>query len=336
MDNNQSDGSGLIDLELMTGVSASAAPADPDNESTASDAAETAGNLIAAQVQSGSVEIEPGTGLVKAKGKGKAKSSVLPPDPVSKAIHQIENLSADDARKKADELMDGTEFSTFQLGGVFSQVNHKKYFAEYGFNGFKGWVETTYGIQYRKAMYLVQIYDAVRDHDINWDQIKHLGWTKLKTLLNPNSNLITAENLPEWVKKAENMTVLQLESAVKSSKGTSAGEQASEQDMNATTKITFAAHADQKETIRSALEKAKELSGTSSDTVALEMIATEFLGKPAQAVQSIAPGVVASSVTQIVNKVEPEAFKQVGYMAVLEAFEQAFPDIELSVTLPSS
>jgi hypothetical protein len=272
--------------------------------------------------------VVPGTDLV-VPGKGKkGKGQVLPPDLISQAAYNIEKLNAEQAMKMADVLMDGTEFSTFQLGGVFSVVNSKKYFADYGHADFKSWVENAFGIKYRKAMYLQQIYEQVLELNLTWAKIKHLGWTKLKTLLSPNLNLITADNLDEWVKKAEMMTVLQLENAVSAKK--SGNDTAIEQDGNPTTKVSFALHADQKETIRAALEKAKEISGTGSDTVALEMIATDFLGKPAPVQSSATP---ASTGAFVIDLPGPITDSQ---MEALEIFEKAFPDIELEVKIPQA
>jgi hypothetical protein len=94
--------------------------------------------------------------------------------------------------------------------------------------------------------------------------------------------------------------------------------------------MTFKLHGDQKDVIRAALEKAKEIGDTQNDTVALEYIATQFLAPP-----SIQPAAQSVAVVQVDGQSMPEVFKQAGYMAVLEAFEAAFPDIELSVNIPN-
>ncbi len=258
----------------------------------------------------------------------KKKVAVIPPDPIGQATHNIENLDAEQARKMAHDLLDGAEFSSFQLGGVLLQVIEKKHYTKYGFADFKSFVDAEFGFKYRTAMYLVQIYNEVLEYKLDWDSIKHIGWTKLKTLLNPNLNLITAENVGQWIKKAEGMTVKQLEEAVK---GASSGTQ------NATghdpgkdiTTMTFKLHGDQKAVIRAALEKAKEIGDTQYDTVALEYIATQFLATP-----SVQPAAQPAAVVQVEGHSMLEVFKQAGYMAVLEAFEAAFPDIELSVEIP--
>ena len=277
-----------------------------------------------------------GKALTTAKDKkATQKQQILLADPISKAANTIENLTAEAALKMAVELVDGTEFSTFQLGGVFAKVNSSKYFLDYGHPDFKSWVEQAHGMKYRKAMYLISIYETLLGMALPWDKVKGLGWTKLKTMLNPNLNLLTAENVDEWVDKAKNMTVLQLESAVTANSKDQDGS-ATEQDAGKTvTTMTFKLHADQKELIREALEKAKATSGTTYDTVALEQVAMEFLGKP------IAPPASKPVEGQVFMKMETGAdvkslaamFKATGYELVLEAFGEAFPSITLDVLL---
>lgn len=270
-----------------------------------------------------------------AKGK-KSGTTFLPPDIISQAAHVIENLDAQGAFAMANELLDGSEFNTFKLGGVLLRVNSEKYFTTIGNEGkgyesFKEFVEIEYGFKYRKAMYLVEIYSAVIELNLTWDKIKHIGWTKLKTLLNSNLNLVTAENIDGWIKKAEGMTVLQLESAVKGA--TSNNGQAIENDPGKeVTTMTFKLHPDQKDVLRTALEKAKEQGGFDTDTVALEMIATQFLGSPGFTTSTVSAEPVAATTFDGVSMAE--TFATLGYAKVLEFFEQAFPTIELSVSIP--
>ena len=277
---------------------------------------------------------------VAPKKSKKGKTDVLPPDQLSTVISDIEKLTAADALALANKLTDGGDFDTFKLGGVFSVVLMKKYFAEYGFKDFHSWVESAYGIKYRKAMYLAGIYDQVVELDLNWDQIKYVGWTKLKTLLNPALNLITAENVGEWIKKAEGMTVLQLEGAVSQKKLGTDGN-AEENDGSKVTTMTFKLHPDQKDLVRNAIEKAKDVSGAEGDTKALEYMAAEFMGKPVpvnlntQATDTSALGGSVTGADLGDTSALTAAFKKLGYGPVLEAFEAAFPDVELSVTLPS-
>jgi hypothetical protein len=93
--------------------------------------------------------------------KKSKKAAVIPPDPIGQATHTIENLDAEQARRTAHDLLDGAEFSKFQLGGVLLQVIEKKHYTKYGSADFKSFVDAEFGFKYRTAMYLVQIYNQV-------------------------------------------------------------------------------------------------------------------------------------------------------------------------------
>jgi hypothetical protein len=334
-----------VDLALMQGNVPSSAPFDMgeasqhEGSAEASNSSDENSETVKAVALLEKLTAKPD----KTKKPSKSKSvsgEVLPSDIIASAAHEIENLTSKGALVMANDLMDGTELGTFKLGGVLAQINTNKFFTEYGFASHKEFVEGSLSISYRVALYMQEIYEQVIHLGLTWDAIKHVGWTKLKTLLAPKANLITSENVDEWIKKAEGMTVLQLESAVKGAKAN--GGEAVEQDASKeVTVMSFKLHADQKDLIRTALEKAKEISGTSVDAVALECIASQFLGTPgfsksdaskSDASKSDAPEQKVSIVVD--GKPLPDVFTEVGYEVVLGAFEQAFPKIGLDVTIP--
>ena len=74
---------------------------------------------------------------------------------------------------------------------------------------------------------------------------------------------------------------------------------------------SFKVHEDQKATIDTALAKAKEQSGTTVDTAALEFICLDYLGG-----QSL-----------------PQKLKSIGIEAALEALEKAFPNANIEVEI---
>jgi hypothetical protein len=322
------DGMTNSDPETQTALSLLGAHVDEklaEENSGCETPAETDASAVTAQPTLFDEATPPTTTKAVAKSKKKTDGTIIPPDPISQASHQIENLTASAARKMAAELVEAGEFELFRLGGVFSVVNNSKFFLEYGFQDFKAWVEAEHGIKYRKAHYLAAIYEYVIEFKLDWAKIQKLGWTKLKTLLNPATQLVTQANMDEWIEKAENMTVLQLEDYIKAK--TSDGQNAIETDAGKTvTTLTFKLHTDQKETIREALEKAKEMSGTQVDTVALQLIATEFLGKPS------AHQAPPASQTSVIDY--PVAFKAMGIMSVLEILDKAFPDVKIAVEMP--
>lgn len=238
-------------------------------------------------------------------------------DLIVKTAHEVENLKEDKAFKMVPQLLDNIDHDYFVLGGVLSVIQAQGWYMDKGFENFRAFVEGECGIAYRKAMYLVQIYNGLVASGVKWEDVKHLGWTKLKEL----SAILSPENVDEWVGIAESMTVLQLQEHIaKQSAGTSeAGTSDAATESKKTTTMTFKLHEDQKATIREALDKVKHETGTDSDTVALEHMALDYLGgdHKLKAVPTLAELMKGKSVEE-----------------VLEAVGEVFPDLEMEVSIP--
>jgi len=92
---------------------------------------------------------------------------------------------------------------------VLKLISENSWFESYV--DFHQFVFDKYGMQARKAYYLIAIYTDLVTKQIAWEKVKHLGWTKLKEL----APILTPENTDEWVAKAEKLTVMELIAALK-------------------------------------------------------------------------------------------------------------------------
>lgn len=238
-------------------------------------------------------------------------------DLIVKTAHEIENLKEEKAFKLVPQLLNNIDHDYFKLGGVLSVIQSQGWYMDKNYENFRAFVESECGIQYRKAMYLIQIYNGLVESGVQWEQVKHLGWTKLKEL----SAILTPDNVDEWVGVAENMTVLQLQDHIKAqTAGTSvAGDAPETAEATKTTTMTFKLHEDQKQTVREALDKAKHESGTEFDAVALEQIALDFLGGESK----------LKKIPTLKELMQGKSAEE-----VLEAFGEVFPDVTLEATLP--
>lgn len=238
-------------------------------------------------------------------------------DLIVKTAHEVENLKEDKALALVPKLMDTIDHDYFKLGGVLSVIQAQGWYMDKGFENFRGYVEGECGMAYRKAMYLIQIYNGLVASGVKWEDVKHLGWTKLKEL----SSILSPDNVAEWVGIAENMTVIQLQEYIsKQTAGTTeAGAKESAAESKKTTTMTFKVHEDQKATIREALDKVKHETGTESDTVALEHMALDYLGgdHKLKAVPTLSELMKGKTVEE-----------------VLTAVGEVFPDLEMTVTVP--
>jgi len=238
-------------------------------------------------------------------------------DLIVKTASEMAHIKSDKAFALVPKLLDTIEHDYFRLGGVLSAIQAGGWFMDKGHETFRSFVEAEAGVEYRKGMYLIEIYNGLVESGVAWDQVKHLGWTKLAAL----AKILSPENVDAWVEVADGLTVLQLKEHIKeSTKGESStmSPEVSEKSSSTTT-MTFKLHADQKATVREALDKAKHESGTEFDSVALEAMALDFLGGESKlkTMPSLA-----------------ELMKGKSAEEVLEAFGEVFPDVVLEATLP--
>lgn len=242
--------------------------------------------------------------------------TIVEDDLIVKTAHEVENLKEEKAFKLVPQLLNTIDHDYFRLGGVLARIQEQGWYMDKGYENFRAFVEGECGIMYRKAMYLIEIYNGLVESGVQWEQVKHLGWTKLKEL----SKHLTPENVTEWVGLAENMTVLQLQETIKQKlAGTSTASEVTESEAKKTTTMTFKLHEDQKQTVREALDKCKHETGTEVDSVALEHICIDFLGGESKlkAIPSLA-----------------EMMKGKSAEEVLTVFGEVFPDVEIQATLP--
>jgi hypothetical protein len=279
------------------------------------------GETVSAEVEQPAPEpaTKPSTAVAttkpkKAQAPAKALTGeVLPPDDLSDMVHEIENLKEKDAKGLVNQLAMAADEMEFKLGGVLSVIQANGWFGPY--DSFKEYVEGEHPLSYRKAAYCIRIYNDITESKVPWEKVKHLGWSKLKDV----AQVMTVDNVDQWVEAAEKHTTMQLADMVSTAKkqASSSSTPAQLEGPSATTVVTmtFKVHEDQKKTIDAALAKAKEQSQTDVNTVALEHICLDFLGG------GKSPKLDAT-------------MKKAGLEKVFEAFESAFPDTKISVELP--
>jgi hypothetical protein len=170
--------------------------------------------------------------LAKSSSKKTNKTATAQTDTLVETAHLIENLDQESAIKMADDLIDKSGYDEFVFGGVIAKIQENGWFE--GYDNLKVMIEQKYDMKYRKALYLVDNYRNVIDNQIPWEAVKDLGWTKLNKI----GNIITADNVGEWVEKAKSMTVLQLDAAVRAYKLAMEGGSDSEEGGTMTSTVT--------------------------------------------------------------------------------------------------
>src|SRR5262249_17323621 len=196
-------------------------------------------------------------------------------DPIFKFASQIENKARTEVEEIVKNLSNARAFGRFQLGGAIERLRAlfdkaKSEFA--GHKNFREYVEAVLGIRYSNAMRAAEIYRKLLDLGIPWSSFENIGWTKVLILL----DVVTKDNVQQWVAQAKAMNFPSLKALVKAEK--QKGKPGTEQGPKTITSKTFQLHEDQKEVVNAALEKIKDETGTTVDTVALEYLAQSYLG----------------------------------------------------------
>lgn len=203
---------------------------------------------------------------------------VHPPDILQDAAHVIENIKSEDAALTMfHELTDDHGMNAFKRGGVLQKFREEHWYR--GHKTFKELVENEFAITVRTAQYLISVYNLLLDAEIPWEQVQEVGWTKLRLL----PGKVALEAVPGWLEKAKSMSARELGEAVRQSLVDGAGAQGG--SGAPTTVLTFKPHPDQLEIIQLALARAKEVSGTTYDTVALYYACLEYVSGPPKPVK---------------------------------------------------
>jgi hypothetical protein len=240
------------------------------------------------------------------------KEDVQSVDIIVQTAKEIGALDKASAIEIVPSLMESVDFSYFKLGGVLSAIQDNGWW-EGSAPTFKAFIQDSFGLHYRKAMYLINIYNGLVEANIPWDKVSGLGWTKLKEL----ADILTTENVDWWVAQAESLSTLNLIEAVKAAKsvGLSADGTTAPEVAGVST-ITFKVHPDQKETIQQAIAQALEEANTEFKGVALEALCMNYL----------AGGTTKKVPTpSLISIMEASTLED-----VFDAFEVVFPEVDIT------
>ncbi len=263
---------------------------------------------------------------------------MLDPDPLSEAAHKIENLvDENSAVTQIRELIEDSCFNYFKIGGVLQVIREEKWLLEHP--TFAALCEEEFSFSKRKAEYLIDVYNFCLKADLNWENLKAAGWTKMRLL----SRLTEPKEALPWIEKAESTTYKQLQSELKQlqielQKGAAADGSTGDEGSSPVKHLVFKPHADQCKVIEAAIKKAKKEVSTEFETVALDHICLTYLSpgastkKPSkdQGAADMAPLVTMEESFRAVLKQHDDDLDATVKM-VFEVFAKVFPNIDVDV-----
>lgn len=295
--------------------------------------------VVASTTTSGKTIAKPKADKETKLGVASAEADIL-----AKTATEIENTAdAVVANSRIYELESEAAFTDIRLGGYLSLVQTKQWFGDH--STFKAYVEAETSMEYRKALYLISIYNSLVEANVPWELAAPVGWSKLKDL----ATILTEDNAKAWLEKAAGITQAQLAADIAVYKkelaaGNTTTSSAPPSD-STVKQWAVKLHEDQKDTVEAAVDKAMKEGNTDSKAVALEYIATDYLastGKKSGTAAKAGPIKAADAVKVIeVKDFFVELAKQAGpekrvlvAKAVLEAFDAVFPEVDITAAFP--
>lgn len=109
-----------------------------------------------------------------------------------------------EVRKQIDSLF-------LDLAKGLSEIYHKEYYVDWGYKTFESYVIGELDYSYRKAKYLVEVWDHVKNTELDISRIEAVGWTKMSNI----ARIMNDDNAELWLEKAEKLTVRDLNVEVK-------------------------------------------------------------------------------------------------------------------------
>ena len=199
------------------------------------------------------------------------KILILSDEEEDQDVLALVNEAADIIALAQDEIEDAS-LTEFRLGGVLYHVKKSKAYKEHdngkyaGKGGWAAFVSDVLGMEYRKAMYLIDIYTKFSKYGIPATEAARMGWTKAAVIAAP----MDADNAEDLVRYAEEQTVTDLKETVKEIRTSG-----SRQVVKKTT-FKFRLAEDSGVAVRELLEQAKISLGEHNDDTVFEHIITEW------------------------------------------------------------
>lgn len=203
-----------------------------------------------------------------AKSKTTTSSSIA-----NKTSAGVASLKPAELRKAIIDADKDMETNHIRLAELLYTAYHKDFYVQWGYDegkkGFETFCSTEMNTGYRKAMYLVEVWEAMKNLSISKRDAVSLGWTKLKDI----AAVATKETVEEWIKKAKEMSTRDLTEAVKITRrsDTSGG------GVPSVTTMTLKMSESEANIIMEAIEEAKKVTESDNAVVALEMICQDWM-----------------------------------------------------------
>ena len=186
-----------------------------------------------------------------------------------------------DLRRRVVDLRDVMNSSRWDLAEVLSKIRGDQVYHHWGYSSWDVYIETEIGLTGRTVMYLTSMYDwfvlkvgpeLTPEHLAQViERVKALGWTKSRLLV----NIAIAENVDEWLDKAEKLSCSELESVTRSELTEAEKRKLKKEELGVSKSFKFSK--EQWVTVEQAIEIAAKLSESDKSGHCLQLICQDFV-----------------------------------------------------------
>ena len=212
------------------------------------------------------------------------KEASRPELKITKSVTAEIAEDGDDAIAAAKRLVETAEKTYYTLGGVLAVISRKNLhegvkvkgeFPYQGQPGFKQFCLDHLGVDYRKAQYLINIYEAFTNAGLTEAKIGSIGWSKARHLV----AILEAEPdaAEKWIETAKASSTDQVIEAVKTRLEKIGAKQHGNSRKTRTVTCKFVVHEDEGKVVQEALAMAKEQGDLKDDSEAFAYIVKEWM-----------------------------------------------------------
>ena len=191
------------------------------------------------------------------------EEAVIPP---TKSVEQ-------ELREEALEARNMVEIGYMKLARCLYDIYYRDAFRTWDYTTFEDYVDSELQINYRKAMYLIEIYNKATMLNMDLARLENIGWTKARELV----RIVDQSNTDEWLSIAEESTAKELSFKVKVEKDKLDDRSSVSDAAPSTTTITLRLGEAENAIIQEAVEQSASLINTDDLALALANICQEWV-----------------------------------------------------------
>lgn len=194
---------------------------------------------------------------------------------IERSSNEVSSIIANSAaiRQETLQARDMVEIGYMKLAKCLYDIYTQNIYQTWDFPNFENYVDSELQFNYRKAMYLVEIYNKALLLNMDMERLERIGWTKAKELI----RVVDQNNADEWMDVAEKSTTKELNFKIKTEKESQLDHTSIVEEVPTVTTITFKLGMAEKTLVSEALEESARLINSDDFALALANIASEWL-----------------------------------------------------------